>query len=144
MKFEQSESINSIREQFLANLNKRVQQLQREGHDVINLGQGNPDTPTEERIVKAVQQAAEDPINHKYPPFQGFPYFKEAVAQFYEQEYDVSLDPNTEVALMFGSKIGIFEVVQSLLNPGRSEEHTSELQSRGHLVCRLLLEKKNK
>src|SRR5690625_6533763 len=27
-------------------------------------------------------------------------------------------------------------------NPGRSEEHTSELQSRGHLVCRLLLEKK--
>src|SRR5690625_7020301 len=30
----------------------------------------------------------------------------------------------------------------SLLSPGRSEEHTSELQSRGHLVCRLLLEKK--
>src|SRR5437870_7458105 len=29
------------------------------------------------------------------------------------------------------------------LSPGRSEEHTSELQSRGHLVCRLLLEKKN-
>src|SRR5690625_6265185 len=27
--------------------------------------------------------------------------------------------------------------------PPRSEEHTSELQSRGHLVCRLLLEKKN-
>src|SRR5437870_7265250 len=28
--------------------------------------------------------------------------------------------------------------------PPRSEEHTSELQSRGHLVCRLLLEKKKK
>src|SRR3989442_3823521 len=28
------------------------------------------------------------------------------------------------------------------LGPGRSEEHTSELQSRPHLVCRLLLEKK--
>src|SRR5690625_7110709 len=33
---------------------------------------------------------------------------------------------------------------QSLFNFERSEEHTSELQSRGHLVCRLLLEKKNK
>src|SRR5439155_23466063 len=33
----------------------------------------------------------------------------------------------------------------SRLRPcGRSEEHTSELQSRGHLVCRLLLEKKKK
>src|SRR5690625_1447692 len=31
-----------------------------------------------------------------------------------------------------------------LLGLLRSEEHTSELQSRGHLVCRLLLEKKNK
>src|SRR5690625_6837753 len=30
------------------------------------------------------------------------------------------------------------------LNEVRSEEHTSELQSRGHLVCRLLLEKKKK
>src|SRR5690625_6944069 len=30
------------------------------------------------------------------------------------------------------------------LDTTRSEEHTSELQSRGHLVCRLLLEKKNK
>src|SRR2546422_4378102 len=30
------------------------------------------------------------------------------------------------------------------LRPGRSEEHTSELQSRLHLVCRLLLEKKKK
>src|SRR5207253_7259254 len=31
---------------------------------------------------------------------------------------------------------------ESADRPGRSEEHTSELQSRGHLVCRLLLEKK--
>src|SRR3989442_8306981 len=33
---------------------------------------------------------------------------------------------------------------QGNVNIGRSEEHTSELQSRPHLVCRLLLEKKNK
>src|SRR5690625_5725964 len=36
------------------------------------------------------------------------------------------------IATAFGAHTGI----------GRSEEHTSELQSRGHLVCRLLLEKK--
>src|SRR5690625_6309135 len=35
---------------------------------------------------------------------------------------------------------GAFEIMAR--NGGRSEEHTSELQSRGHLVCRLLLEKK--
>src|SRR5690625_5639707 len=35
-------------------------------------------------------------------------------------------------------------IVPALAMSFRSEEHTSELQSRGHLVCRLLLEKKNK
>src|SRR5437870_10098057 len=34
--------------------------------------------------------------------------------------------------------------VQRFRGMARSEEHTSELQSRGHLVCRLLLEKKKK
>src|SRR5690625_5684898 len=34
------------------------------------------------------------------------------------------------------------ETAKSIINNCRSEEHTSELQSRGHLVCRLLLEKK--
>src|SRR3712207_8109269 len=33
--------------------------------------------------------------------------------------------------------------ITALIGPSRSEEHTSELQSRQYLVCRLLLEKKN-
>jgi len=118
MKFERSDAIKRLPEQFFADLNKRVQQLIKDGHDVINLGQGNPDTPTEARIVEALREAALEPINHKYSPFQGFPYFKEAVADFYKREYGVTIDPEKEVALMFGSKIGIFEVVQSLMNPG--------------------------
>lgn len=118
MNFEQSEAMKRLPAQFFANLSNRVQQLMKEGHDVIVLGQGNPDLPTDERVVKALQKASEKPINHKYPPFQGFPYFKEAVAKFYKRQYGVDLDPEKEVALMFGSKIGIFEVVLSMLNPG--------------------------
>lgn len=116
--FEKSQAIKRLPEQFFAKLGKRVKQLELEGHDVINLGQGNPDLPTSDNIVKALQGAAEKPINHKYPPFQGFAYFKEAVAAFYKREYDVELNPEEEVALMFGSKIGLFEVAQCLLNPG--------------------------
>lgn len=116
--FEQSDAIKRLPDQFFAKLGKKVQAMIDEGHDVINLGQGNPDLPTSDHIVKALQKAAENPVNHKYSPFQGFPYFKEAVADFYKREYNVDLDPETEVALMFGSKIGLFEVSQSLLNPG--------------------------
>lgn len=116
--FEQSDAIKRLPDQFFARLGKRVQELVNEGHDVINLGQGNPDLPTADHIVKALQNAAEKPINHKYSPFQGFPYFKQAVADFYKREYDVDLDPENEVALMFGSKIGLFEVSLCLLNSG--------------------------
>src|SRR3712207_7544670 len=39
---------------------------------------------------------------------------------------------------------GVLEALLDRLPEGRSEEHTSELQSRQYLVCRLLLEKKKK
>ncbi len=84
--FEQSDAIQRLPDQFFAKLGKRVRELVDEGHDVINLGQGNPDLPTPNHIVKALQKAAEDPINHKYSPFQGFPYFRQAVADFYKKE----------------------------------------------------------
>lgn len=116
--FEQSDAIQRLPDQFFAKLTKKVQKLVQEGHDVINLGQGNPDLPTPDHIVKALQKAAEKPINHKYSPFQGFPYFREAVANFYKRVYDVDLDPNEEVAVMIGSKIGLFEVSLSFLNEG--------------------------
>lgn len=116
--FEQSDAIKRLPDQFFAKLGKKVQELIAQGHDVINLGQGNPDLPTAGHVVTSLQKAAEDPMNHKYSPFQGFPYFKQAVADFYKKEYDVDLNPDEEVALMFGSKIGLFEVSQCLLNPG--------------------------
>ncbi|WP_404454634.1 pyridoxal phosphate-dependent aminotransferase [Virgibacillus necropolis] len=117
-RFEQSETLKRLPEQFFAKLVKKVQHLQSAGHDVINLGQGNPDLPTPEHIVEALQGAAEDPINHKYSPFQGFGYAKKAMADFYQREYGVEVDPETEVAIMFGAKSGLVELSQCLLNPG--------------------------
>lgn len=116
--FTQSETLKRLPEQFFARLVKKTEELRKQGHDVINLGQGNPDLPTPEHIVKALQSGAEDPINHKYSPFQGFDYLKEAVATFYKREYDVTVDPQTEVAILFGAKTGLVEVSQCLLNPG--------------------------
>lgn len=115
--FEPSDAMKRLPQQFFAALGKRVQELVQVGHDVINLGQGNPDLPTPPHIVKKLQEAATDPVNHRYSPFRGFPYFREAVAQFYEREYGVTLDPEREIALLMGSKIGLFEVSQCFLNP---------------------------
>lgn len=104
--------------QFFAELVRKANEQIALGHDVINLGQGNPDQPTPAHIVKALQEAAENPLYHKYPPFTGFSFLKEAIAQRYMLDYGVELDPATEVAILFGGKTGLVEISQCLLNPG--------------------------
>ncbi|WP_028546732.1 pyridoxal phosphate-dependent aminotransferase [Paenibacillus taiwanensis] len=104
--------------QFFSNLVKKANARIAEGHDVINLGQGNPDLPTPAHIVESLQSAAANPTYHRYPPFSGFLYLKEAIANRYKEDYNVDLDPETEVAILFGGKTGLVELSQILLNPG--------------------------
>ncbi|UOQ44397.1 pyridoxal phosphate-dependent aminotransferase [Halobacillus salinarum] len=116
--FPQSQLLKRLPDQFFADLVKKLNAYKAKGHDLLNLGQGNPDQPTPEHIVKALQEATEKPMYHKYPPFQGFDYLKEAVAKFYKREYDVDVDAETEVAIMFGSKTGLVELSQCFLDEG--------------------------
>ncbi|WP_239614256.1 pyridoxal phosphate-dependent aminotransferase [Cohnella mopanensis] len=110
--------LQTLPEQFFASLVAKANARAATGRDVINLGQGNPDLPTPPAIVERMKSAAENPKYHKYPPFRGFPFLKEAVAQRYKEDYGVELNPETEVAVLFGGKSGLIEISQCLLNPG--------------------------
>lgn len=111
-----SNRLKSLPSQFFATLVKKVGAAVLEGRDVINLGQGNPDQPTPNHIIQALQQAAANPQNHKYSPFRGTGDFKQAAANFYKREYNVDIDPETEVAILFGTKIGLVELPLALMN----------------------------
>jgi len=113
-----AERISRLPEQFFVHLVKRANEEAAKGYDVIHLGQGNPDLPTPPHIVKALQEAAENPAFHRYSPFSGHTFLKEAIARRYLEDYGVKLDPETEVAILFGSKTGLVEISQCLLNPG--------------------------
>lgn len=117
-RFEPSEVLQRLPQQFFAKLTQRARYMQAAGHDVINLGQGNPDQPTPGHIVEALQTAASKSAYHGYSPFRGYSFLKEAAAAFYEREYQLTLDPETEVAVLFGGKTGLVEISQCLLNPG--------------------------
>ncbi|RSD28238.1 pyridoxal phosphate-dependent aminotransferase [Mesobacillus subterraneus] len=118
MEFQQSELLKSLPKQFFASLVQKVGAYTEKGADVINLGQGNPDQPTPVHIVEKLKEAAENPVNHKYSPFRGLRSLKEAAAAFYKREYGVDLDPEQEIAILFGGKAGLVEIPQCLLNPG--------------------------
>lgn len=117
-KFNESDILQKLPKQFFANLVAKVNAKVASGADVINLGQGNPDQPTPDFIVEAMQKAVADPTNHKYSSFRGLTALKEAVADFYQREYGVTLDPEKEVAILGGSKTGLVELPLALLNPG--------------------------
>lgn len=117
-KFKQSDVLENLPKQFFAKLVQKVEAAKKVHDDVINLGQGNPDQPTPAHIVEALKNSAGNPNYHKYSPFRGYSFLKEAVCTYYSREYDVELDPTTEVAILFGAKTGLVEVSQCLLNQG--------------------------
>ncbi|MFF5994015.1 pyridoxal phosphate-dependent aminotransferase [Lysinibacillus sp. KU-BSD001] len=113
-----SKKLQQLPPQFFAALASRVAQAIADGRDIINLGQGNPDQPTPLHIIEALQQSAENPLTHKYSPFRGIPELRQAAADFYGREYGVKIDPNTEVAILGGTKIGLVELPLAMLNSG--------------------------
>ncbi|ANU09793.1 LL-diaminopimelate aminotransferase [Planococcus antarcticus DSM 14505] len=112
-----SNRLQNLPPQFFASLVAKTSKAIAEGRDVINLGQGNPDQPTPDHIVKALQIAAADPKTHKYSPFRGISELRQAAVDFYKREYGVDIDPDLEVAILAGTKIGLVELPLALLNP---------------------------
>ena len=113
-----SKKLQQLPPQFFAALVGKVNAALAEGRDIINLGQGNPDQPTPTHIIDALQVAANNPQTHKYSPFRGITELRQAAADFYKREYNVDIDPNTEVAILGGTKVGLVELPLAVLNPG--------------------------
>ncbi len=116
--FAPSIAIDRLPDPVFAELAQRIGSVKAAGHDVITLGQGTPDQTTPVHILDALKQAIDDASNLQYPPFRGHDFLKQAVANFYESEFGVSVDPATEVAILLGSKAGIVALPQTIVNPG--------------------------
>jgi aminotransferase len=81
-----------------------------DGPRFVDLGRGNPDLPPPAHAVEALRAAAletQSPAVHGYPPFQGTPELKQAIADRYAADHGVDLDPEREIAVIPGTKTGI-------------------------------------
>jgi LL-diaminopimelate aminotransferase len=113
-----SERVRYLPPYLFAELDRKVAAKRASGADVISLGIGDPDLPTPRHVVEALQEAAEDPTMHQYPSYYGLPAFRQAVADFYERRFGVSLDPETEVQPLIGSKEGLAHLCLAFIDPG--------------------------
>src|ERR1700709_1406892 len=97
---------------------RRIAEKREAGIDVISLGIGDPDQPTYDYIVEAMQKAVADPATHQYPSNRGRDDFRQAFADFYDRRCGVEIDPANEVIPAIGAKECIYNLCNAFLDPG--------------------------
>lgn len=99
-------------------ISKKIAEKRAKGDEVISFGIGDPDLPTPKRIIDKICQESNIAANHRYPESEGLPALRQSIAQWYQQRFDVTLSPETEVLPLIGSKEGIGHIAWCMLNPG--------------------------
>lgn len=101
-------------------INKAKHQMRQKGIDVIDLGMGNPTDPPHPMILEKINEAVQDPRNHRYSVSQGIANLRKEVAKRYDRKFGVSLDADSEVLACIGSKEGFSHMCLALMGPGDS------------------------
>jgi len=86
--------------------------------EVIRLDIGNPDMAPPSRVIETLCRSARRAEHHGYPGYRGLPTLRQAIADYYERRFGVSLDPETEVVPLIGSKEGLINLSLACLDPG--------------------------
>lgn len=110
--------INNFPEYLFNEINQKKTSARHSGKDIIDLGYGNPDLPTHDKVVEKLIETAKIKKNHKYSVSKGIYGLREAISRKYENNYQVNLDPNFNVVNTIGSKEGLTHLLMSVLNPG--------------------------
>lgn len=99
-------------------VNKAKAAARTAGADIIDLGMGNPDSPTPPHIVAKLVEAVQDPRTHRYSVSRGITGLRRALAGYYDRRFGVKLDPETEVIATLGSKEGLANLAAAITSPG--------------------------
>jgi LL-diaminopimelate aminotransferase len=99
-------------------ISRKIAEKKAKGEEVISFGIGDPDFPTPPHIINRLCQEAQDPANHRYPETAGLPKLRQAIADWYQNRFGVSLDAGKEILPLIGAKEGIVHIALCLLDPG--------------------------
>jgi LL-diaminopimelate aminotransferase len=110
--------LESIHEYYFSQKLREIEELNKQGAKVINLGIGSPDLAPHADVIHSLQEESNKSNVHGYQGYKGIPVFREAIANWYQRWYNVTLNPNTEVLPLIGSKEGILHICMTYLNEG--------------------------
>jgi len=113
-----SKRLEGIGEYYFSQKLREIDELNKQGRNIINLGIGSPDLPPHPDVVKVLQEEAAKPNTHAYQNYKGSPILRKAIADWYAKWYSVELNADTEILPLIGSKEGIMHICMTYLNEG--------------------------
>lgn len=90
----------------------------RRGEDIIDFSMGNPDGATPPHIVEKLCTVAQRPDTHGYSTSRGIPRLRRAISRWYQDRYNVEIDPESEAIVTIGSKEGLAHLMLATLDHG--------------------------
>lgn len=115
---QKADRLVNVTEYYFSKKLREVAALRHQGREIINMAIGSPDLAPPNLAIDALNKTANTIGAHQYQSYQGIPELREAIANFYEKHYDVSLDPSQEILPLMGSKEGIMHISMAYLNQG--------------------------
>ncbi|KTD21116.1 alanine transaminase [Legionella londiniensis] len=110
--------INRLPPYVFNTLNQLKAEARAKGEDIIDFGMGNPDQPTPPHIVDKLIETAKRPETHRYSMSRGIPRLRRAMANWYQRNYQVTLDSDKQVLTTIGSKEGLAHLALAISGPG--------------------------
>ncbi|MCP9198503.1 aminotransferase class I/II-fold pyridoxal phosphate-dependent enzyme [Gramella sp. GC03-9] len=110
--------LDNVQEYYFSKKLREVANLRAEGRDIINLGIGSPDLPPPKQVIEALNDALIANGAHQYQPYKGVAALRTAMADFYRLFYSRTVDPETQILPLMGSKEGIMHISMAFLNKG--------------------------
>lgn len=110
--------LNDVKEYYFSKKLREVAALRNEGKPIINIAIGSPDLAPSSAVIEAIQNAVSLPDAHQYQSYQGIPELRGGIANFYKENYNVSLNSASEILPLMGSKEGIMHISMAFLNKG--------------------------
>lgn len=110
--------LGGVGEYYFSKKLREIDELNKQGKNIINLGIGSPDLPPHPDVVKVLYEESKKPTVHGYQNYKGSPVLRKAFADWYAQWYQVALNPDSEILPLIGSKEGIMHICMTYLNEG--------------------------
>lgn len=110
--------IDKVPPYLFVEISRKIAAKREQGIDVISFGIGDPDIPTPDNVIEKLRETALDGPNHRYPETDGLPEFRQAVSDWYQSRFGISVHPDKETLPLIGAKEGIGHAALCFIDPG--------------------------